>query len=165
MSRHRIATVDLKTGTVILTGPAPWAFFAWGPNQRYYFENIPGTTDQPGEWFLDSDGTLVYRPLAGEDPAKAEVVAPVADAFLKIQGKPGAGVEHLSFKGLTFRHSRYMLPPQGHGDGQAAESIPAVIMADNARHVTLADCRIEHTGIYGVWFRHGCTDCRVDRCA
>ncbi len=87
VSRHRIAAVDLKTGTVILTGPAPWAFFAWGPNQRYYFENIPGTTDQPGEWFLDRNGTLVYRPLPGEDPAKAEVVAPTANAFLKIQGK------------------------------------------------------------------------------
>ena len=70
VSRHRIAAVDLKTGMVILTGPAPWAFFAWGPNQRYYFENVPGTADQPGEWFLDRDGTLVYRPLPGEDPAK-----------------------------------------------------------------------------------------------
>jgi hypothetical protein len=38
-------------------------------------------------------------------------------------------------------------------------------MADNARHLTLTDCRIEHTGIYGVWFRHGCTDCRIERCA
>ena len=94
-------------------------------------------------------------------------MAPVADSFLEIKGKPGSGaiVEHLTFKGLTFRHSRYMLPPQGHGDGQAAVTIPAVIMADNARHLTLADCRIEHIGIYGVWFRHGCTDCRIERCA
>ena len=122
VSRHRIAAVDHKTGMVILTGPAPWAFFAWGPNQRYYFENVPNTSDQPGEWFLDRDGTLVYRPLPGEDPASSSVVAPVADSFLEIKGKPGSGaiVEYLSFKGLTFRHSRYLLPPQGHGDGQAA---------------------------------------------
>jgi len=40
----------------------------------------------------------------------------------------------------------------------------AVIMADNVQHLTLTDCRIEHTGIYGVWFRHGCTDCRIERC-
>ena len=38
-------------------------------------------------------------------------------------------------------------------------------MADGARHVTLTDCRVEHTGTYGVWFRRGCTDCRVERCA
>ena len=36
-------------------------------------------------------------------------------------------------------------------------------MADNARYLTLTDCRIEHTGIYGVWFRHGCADCRIER--
>jgi hypothetical protein len=165
VSRHRIASVDHKTGMVILTGPAPWAFFAWGPNQRYYFENVPNTFDRPGEWFLDRDGTLVYRPLPGEDPATAIVVAPGADSFLEIKGKPNAGaiVEYLSFKGMTFRHSRYVLPPQGHGDGQAAVSIPAVIMAGNARYLTLTDCRIEHTGIYGVWFRHGCADCRIER--
>ena len=92
-------------------------------------------------------------------------MALVADSFLEIKGKPNAGaiVEYLSFKGLTFRHSRYLLPPQEHGDGQAAVSISAVIMADNARHLTLTDCRIEHPGIYGVWFRHGCTDCHIER--
>ena len=69
-----------------------------------------------------------------KEPATAQVVAPVADSFLEIKGKPEAGafVEHLSFKGLTFRHSRYLLPPQGHGDSQAAVSIPAVIVADGA---------------------------------
>ncbi|MGD0045101.1 MAG: hypothetical protein ABSE84_32660, partial [Isosphaeraceae bacterium] len=73
VSRHRIASVDHKTGMVILTGPAPWAFFAWGPNQRYYFENVPNTSDRPGERFLDRDGTIVYKPLPGEDPASAYV--------------------------------------------------------------------------------------------
>ena len=167
VSRHRIAAVDHKTGMVILTGPAPWPFFAWGPNQRYYFENVPNSADEPGEWFLDRDGTFVYRPLPGEDPATANVVAPVADSFLEIKGKPSPDgiVEYLSFKGLTFRHSRYVLPPRGHGDDQAAVTIPAVVMVDNARYLNLTDCRIEHTGIYGVWFRHGCTDCRIERCA
>ncbi len=167
ISRHRIASVDHQTGLVILTGRAPWPFFNWGPNQRYNFENIPGTVDAPGEWFLDRQGTLLYKPLAGEDPASASVVAPRTDAFLEIQGKadPEAAVEHLSFQGLTFRHSRYHLPAQGHADGQAAVSIPAVIMADNARHLAIIDCRIEHVGIYGVWFRHGCTDCRIEHSA
>ena len=65
-SRHRIASVDHKTGVVILTGPAPWPFFAWGTNQRYILENVPGALDSPGEWFLARDGTLTYRPLPGE---------------------------------------------------------------------------------------------------
>ena len=40
------------------------------------------------------------------------------------------------------------LPEQGHGDGQAEVTIPAVIMADGARHVTIDKCEIAHTGIY-----------------
>ncbi|MDG3004836.1 right-handed parallel beta-helix repeat-containing protein [Paludisphaera mucosa] len=167
VSRHRIASVDAGSGQVDLTGPAPWAFLQWGANQRYHFENLRGALDQPGEWFLDRDGTLAYRPLPGEEIAASRFVAPVAEAFLTIQGDPdkGALVEDLAFRGLTFRHTAYSLPPQGHGDGQAAASIPAVVTADGARRVELKNCRIEHVGIYAVWFRRGCTDCKVEHCA
>jgi len=167
VSRHRIAAFDGQTSTVILTGPAPWPFFEAGINQRYHVENLRDALDAAGEWFLDRDGTLLYKPLQGEDPAHASAAIPIADAFLTIKGRPEAGqwVEHLSFHGLTFRHSRYLLPPEGHADGQAGASLPAVIMADGARHVVLSACRVEHTGLYGAWFRRGCTDCRIERCA
>ena len=94
----------------------------------------PGPSTSPASGSSPATARSTYRPLPGEEPATAQVVAPVADSFLEIKGKPetGAFVEHLAFKGLTFRHSRYLLPPQGHGDSQAAVSIPAVIMADGA---------------------------------
>ncbi len=167
VSRHRVESIDPAAGNVVLTGPAPWAFLNWGSNQRYHVENVRSALDQPGEWFLDRDGTLLYKPLPGEDVAKAQVVAPVAEAFLTIQGDPDAGklVEDLAFRGLTFRHSAYALPPQGHADGQAEVTVPSVVTVDGARRVELKDCRIEHTGSHGVWFRRGCSDCKVERCA
>ena len=167
VSRHRIESVDFKTGLVVLTGPAPWPFLNWGPNQRYHIENIPAALDEPGEWFLNRDGTLLYKPLPGETIDQARVVAPVTDSFLTIQGDPDnkSLVEDLSFEGLTFRHSRYALPPQGDANSQAASAIPAVVMVDGARNVNLKNCRIEHVGIYGIWFRRGATECRVDHCA
>ncbi|AMV37873.1 right-handed parallel beta-helix repeat-containing protein [Planctomyces sp. SH-PL62] len=167
VSRHRVAAVDAATGQVDLTGPAPWDFLKWGANQRYHLENLREALDQPGEWFLDRDGTLTYKPLPGEEIGKSRFVAPVAEGFLAIQGDPdgGAFVEDLAFRGLTFRHSAYSLPPEGHGDPQAAVSIPAVVMVDGARRVELKGCRIEHIGIYGVWFRRGCTDSKVEHCA
>ena len=73
-------------------------------------------------------------------------------------------MEHITLEGLSFQHDQYPLPPQGHGDGQAAVSVPAAITADGARHVTLEDCEIAHVGGYAVWFRRGCEDCRVERC-
>ena len=166
VSRHRIASFDPATNTVILSGPAAWPFLSWGPVQRYHVEGFREALDAPGEWFLDRDGTLSYLPLPGEDPSTAEIVAPVTEQFVIFAGEPEAGrlVEHIRLSGLAFRHSRYVLPPQGHSDSQAAYAIPAVIMADGAHDVTIEDCEIAHTGIYGAWFRRGCRDCRVSRC-
>lgn len=162
-TRLRIAKLDPATSSLFFTGGAPWAFNQWGPSQRYHIENFRQALDEPGEWFLDRDGTLLYRPRPGEEIDKAEVVAPVLDHFVDFVGAPDQDqwVEHLMLRDLTFRYSQYLLPEAGHGDGQAAASIPAVIMADGARSVAIERCEIGHTGIYGVWFRRGCHDCRV----
>ncbi|MBM3497302.1 MAG: right-handed parallel beta-helix repeat-containing protein [Armatimonadetes bacterium] len=164
-SRSRVERVDPDTNTVIVTAPIPWGFAYWGPNCRYHIENVKALLDEPGEWFLDRDGTLSYLPLPGEEMAQAEVVAPVTESFVQIAGDPELGlpVEHVTLKGLRFHHGQYVLPPEGHGDGQAEVTIPAVIMLDGARNVTIDDCEIKHIGLSGVWFRRGCRDCALTR--
>lgn len=165
-SRHRLASVDSETGAVIATGPAPWPMMMWGPSQRYHLENYLQALDQPGEWFLDRSGRLYYYPLPGENPNEVEVVAPVAESFVHFRGDEtsGAPVEHITLRGLSFRYSGHTLPDGGHGDGQAAVGIPATIMADDARNITIEDCEVAHTAIYGVWFRKACRDCLLSRC-
>lgn len=163
-SRHRVQSVDLRTGQVVLTGNAPWVFQWLSPDQRYHLENYRAALDAPGEWYLDREGTVYYRPLPGETPS--EVVAPVVESFVHFRGDASAGmpVEHITLQGLAFRYAHYLLPPEGHGDGQAAVSVPAVVMADGARNVALRGCEIGYVGTYGVWFRQGCRDCRIERC-
>jgi hypothetical protein len=102
-------------------------------------------------------------PLPGEDMATAEVIAPVCEQFIHFLGEPALGmnVEHITLKGLTFCHSQYILPPGGHADAQAEVTVPAVIMADGAHNIAIEDCEISHIGIYAIWFRRGCRDCRV----
>jgi hypothetical protein len=162
-SSHRLLSVNAETGEVIATGYSPWEFQWLGPNQRYHFENFRAALDQPGEWFLDRDGTLYYWPLPGEDMTKARVVAPVVSEFVSFAGEPMTGllVEHLALRGLSFQYAGYVLPPDGHGDGQAAVTVPAVITADGARDVALENCQVAHTGTYAIWFRRGCANCRV----
>ncbi|MFW6162121.1 MAG: right-handed parallel beta-helix repeat-containing protein [Planctomycetota bacterium] len=164
--RHRIAEVDPKTRRVVLTGNARWPIMRWRNRQRYHLENYRAALDEPGEWFLDRDGTLTYKPLPGQDMTEAEAWAPRLDTFVRLVGEPKLGlyVEHVTLKGLAFRHGRYLLPFEGHSDGQAAVTIPAAVMADGARDVALEDCEIAHIGTYGVWFRRGCTRCRLERC-
>ncbi|HSW44836.1 MAG TPA: right-handed parallel beta-helix repeat-containing protein [Phycisphaerae bacterium] len=166
ISRHRIASLDAKAGTVVFTGDAHWPLGKWGASQRYHLENYKEALDAPGEWFLDREGTLYYRPLPDEDMTRAEVVAPAATDFVRLAGRPedNGFVEHLAFKGLSFRHGQYLLPAEGYSDPQAAFGIEAAVMADGARHVTFERCEIAHIGTYAMWFRRGCTDCRVQQC-
>ncbi len=166
-SRHRVAAVDAATNTVVLTGPAAWALASWGPGLRYHLENVPGALDQPGEWYLAPDGELTYQPRAGETPEQSVVMAPGGPSeFLTLTGEPAAGllVEHLAFRGLAFRFAQYLLPPQGHSDGQAEVTIPSVVTIDGAQQVAFEDCEIGHIGSWAMWFRRGCRDCRVVRC-
>lgn len=165
-SRSRISAFDRAQNIVSVTAPIPWGFAYWGPNCRYRLENFRAALDEPGEWFLDRDGTLYYYPRPGEDMATAEVTAPVVSEFVVVAGKPDEKqwVEHVTLRGLAFEYGQYVLPPQGHADGQAEVTIPAVVMLDGARNVALERCDIRHVGISGVWFRRGCRDCRLEQC-
>ncbi len=163
---HRLAAVDPQTNVVVTTGSCGRPFFHWEASQRYHVENFRAALDKPGEWFLDRNGTLYYRPRPGEDMAAADVVAPVAGAFLHFEGDPASGklVEHLTFRGLAFRYAQYILPPEGQCDGQAAARVEGVVQAHGTRHLVLEDCEIAHIGTYAVWFWRACRDCRVERC-
>ncbi len=141
----------------------------WNPLTRdtaYVLENYRAALDTPGEWYLGPDGTLHYLPRAGETPEQTEVIAPVAEKLLVIAGDPAAGVfvEHLTFRGLAFRHADWRTPPEGFEPAQAASPIEAAVMIDGGRHLRFEDCEIGHVGTYGLWFRGGCRDSEVRRC-
>ncbi len=163
VSQHRIAAVDPQTKMVVLTGQSPWPFFYWGPSPRYHVENFEAALDAPGEFFLARDGTLSYIPRPGEDMSRAEVIAPAASGFVQFAGEPDKGrlVEHITLRGLCFRHQQYVLPPEGHADGQASVTAPTAIVADGARNVAIEGCEVGHVPGYAIWFRRGCRDCRA----
>jgi len=172
-SVSRVASVDPKTGTVVLTGDTAWAFLKpeecrniWGPHQRFHVENIKAALDAPGEWFLDRSGDLFYIPRPGEDMTRAEVIAPAVRCLVRLAGDPKSGrfVENITFRGLSFQHDRVPLPAGGFNSLQAAVDLPAAIAADGAKHVTIADCQLAHVGGHAVWLHRGCQDCRIERC-
>ncbi len=163
ISIHPVERIDPAANLVLLKTGAHWAFGRWEKAQRYHVENLRAALDAPGEWFLDRSGSLHYIPLEGEDMTQADVVAPVADMLIRIQGQPDKPVEHLQFKGLALRHTGVSLREKGYADGQAAVSIEAALTADHARNVSVEDCELSQLGGYGVWFRKACRDCRVVR--
>lgn len=165
-TRRFLDRIDVDGNAIVTSGGGMKSWNPWRRNTHFVLENFQQALDAPGEWFLARDGTLTYRPRPGEDLARAQVVAPVADRFLVIQGDPVHGhfVEHVTLRGLAFRYGQWLTPPEGFEPAQAAAPIEAAVQADGARHVILDDCEIGHIGIYGVWFRKGCEDCVVRHC-
>ena len=165
ISRHHVSAIDNRRNILFLTGPYPPKFGHNVTRERYLLENYREALDEPGEWFLDKDGTLTYMPLADENVATAQAIAPVTETLIRVTGrKNGPPVTNITFRGIAFRYAGYLLPAEGQWSAQAACKIGAAITVDYARNVRFEGCEVEHTGGYGIWFRNGCRDCRVERC-
>lgn len=163
-SRHRVVAFDSRLQRLVLTRGAVWPFQRWGIAQRYIVENTPAALDAPGEWHVDRAGALRYLPREGETMSSAAVVAPAVTEFIRITGRADAPVQHLTFRGLAFHHAGWTMPREGHSDAQAAATVPAVITADFARHVSFDQCEIAHTATHALWFRRGCRENVVEHC-
>lgn len=165
ITRRFITAIDPENDLIVTVGEQLKSYSGWPVNTRFQLENFKAALDEPGEWFLARDGVLYYKPLPGEDMTKAEVIAPVASKLVVLQGEPQAGkfVEYITLKGLTFHHNQELLPKSGYAPHQAAYATEAAVMADGARDVAIQDCEVGHVATYGVWFRQGCRDCRLDR--
>jgi hypothetical protein len=165
ITQRYLNRVDFDGGKIVTMGQKLKDYSGWDAGTPFHLENFKAALDAPGEWFLSRDGTLTYKPLEGEDMAKAQVVAPVVTKLVTIEGQSEAGkfVENVTLKGLTFQHQQYVLPPEGYEPFQAAYATDAAVMIDGAKNVAFQDCEVAHVGIYGVWFRQGCRDCRLER--
>ncbi len=165
-TRRFIDQVDRERHSLTTSGQGMKSWNPWRRNTRYQLENFRSALDKPGEWFLSRDGTLYYRPLPGEDMKSTQVVAPLVDRFLLIQGEAAENkpVQHVMIRGLVFQHASWTTPPGGFEAAQAASPIEAAVMIDGASNVAIEACEFGHLGIYGVWFRKGCSDCKLTRC-
>lgn len=134
----------------------------------YYIENLLEALTEPGEWYLDtSEGLLYYIPLPDEDMRDAEVIAPVLQTIIRIEGRPEKGeyVNHITFRNLTISHTGYILPEDTSGINQASWSVPGAILAEGARYCTFEKLTIEHIGTYGLELSRGCQHNRIQRCS
>jgi len=162
-----IASVDETKCEVRFTAPVCWPLGYWERKQRYHVENFAEALDSPGEWYLDRrSGRLTYWPRAGEDMARAAVVAPVLRKLVQFRGDPGAGrfVNHIRLRGLSLHHACWFVKDRGRADGQAAAWLEAAVFARGACHCSIENCEIAHVGEYGVYFERGCRYNTIRQC-
>lgn len=162
-TRKFVSEFDPNTYTLYTVGQGmkPWNEINEG--SRYFIENLRSALDAPGEWFLEKEGTLYYKPLEGEQIENTRFFAPVLEKFVVIKGDQESGklVEHISFRNLAFKVAGYKTPVQGNEPAQAASPIDAVIMVDYAQNIEFENCEIAHTGLGAIWFREATSDCKV----
>ena len=156
-SRYLVTACDRSAGTITVQGDKMTQWNPWTDKSWFRLENLPSTLSQPGRWHLGAGGELTYAPMPGERSGTAELVAPVIDQFLRLQG-----AADVRFTGLRFYHAAFTLAPGGDPPVQAAAMLGAAIEVDNSRNIFFEKIEIEHIGNYGLWFRQGVQDGRIE---
>ena len=175
--------------------PSPMVTPGGVHNSAFYLTNSRHLLDEPGEWFLDTDTRkLYYYPRSGEDMRTAEVEAPALETLLKVEGTPDRPVRHVSFEGITIKHTTWRRPSlQGHAPLQAGmfmteaykiqpKSFPrrngdhrldnqgwvgrpeAAVSVNGANYVHFKNCRFVHLGSTALDYHLFVKDCSVEEC-
>ncbi|HSV72814.1 MAG TPA: right-handed parallel beta-helix repeat-containing protein [Chthonomonadales bacterium] len=169
MARMKIASIDAERRIVTFAEPTMstvW-FNAIRRGQRFIVENVREALSEPGEWYLDrTSGELTYLPKRGETPSRTEIVAPVLDQLLMIEGDVAGRrwVSDLVFRGIEFQHQNWNTPPVGHQFWQAEITIRGAVRAVGARRVRFERCAVRHVGGYGIDLGAASQHCAIDDC-
>lgn len=158
----------------------------------FYLVNAIEFLDSPGEWFADAAaGEIYYWPRPGEDMTRVEVIAPVLENLVCIEGSLDKPANNIQFKGITFAHTTWLRPSEkGHVPLQAGMFMldakklspkgtpyapkldnlawvgrpPAAISVKNASHITFENCTFEHLAMTGLDFVSGTQSNRIEGC-
>ena len=122
-----------------------------GPG-RYWVENVREALNKPGQWYLDrGEGVVYYYPMAGETPQNVEVIAPVLEQLLLIDG-----AEEVHLRNLAFSHCEWKLPDGVSGAPQASMNVPGAVQIANAKGCSIRGCEVSQVGTYAIELVAGC---------
>ena len=163
-----LAGIDAESRILTFAKPSGHPPGAFGVN-RYVVWNIREGMTQPGQWYLDrTTGKLVYWPLPGEDMDSAEVIAPVLESIIRIQGTRERPAADITIRGLTLTATTTPLETGGFGAGKFDGAV-SITLAEKCRLINLEivnvggqgikasgeglrieDCHVHHAGACGI---------------
>ena len=164
-----IASNDLKRHVVYLSTPAMWPMGACG-RRKYEVFNVREGMKVPGQWYLDrTHGRVVYWPKAGEDMAKAEIVAPRVEQVVTVKGTGRKRVRNVTLEGLVVESTTPPFMQIGFGGCEMSGAVQlewvtnalldhvevrfvggSGIVMRNAQACRILRCDIHHVGVRGV---------------
>ena len=99
----------------------------FGKNRQYFLENAYEFIDSEGEWYYNKEtGYLYYYPHENENIQQCELIIPVLDNIININGTLKNNVENIIFNGISFEYTNWTRPTHmGFVDVQANTLIPS----------------------------------------
>jgi len=77
---------------------------------NFMIRNAYELLDSPGEFYFNRKTQTLYFYSNGEDMSTAEVIAPVSDGLIRIEGRSTkARVKNIKFEGITFSYDHWQL--------------------------------------------------------
>ncbi len=141
---------------------------SWNPIEegtRYVLFNYRGALDAEGEWFADpSDHYVYYIPRQGEDMTTAEVICPLQEKILTINGSKGRTINNITIENIQFCYSAHVMPDGGEGTIQSAADMTACVEINYSNNIIFRKCDFAHTAGYGLWLNALCSNCSVSQC-
>lgn len=161
-SYHPVESLHPETNSVLLANQAVWPLGRWDAEQRYCIYNVQAALDRPGEWTLNRrTGEIRYLPRKGESIEDAEVIAPVLEQVLIVEGSNEAPVQYLRFEGLEFAYTNSPLIGIGRADSQAEVSTSNAVELKAARHCSFERNRFHSLSNYALRAGERCSDCLI----
>lgn len=166
---------EKDTAFVRLMQPAKNQFFQMYPsmlkaNKAYYFENALDFLDQGGEWYLDkTENLLYYKPGPQEDIQKIDVVYPVLETVVLVNGEATKPVYNLTLRNLQIAYENWTVPSR---DGIIATQAVqgrgindiGIIQVEFADNFTIANCVVLGAGLHGIVFSKGVKNSQILFC-
>ncbi len=146
---EKVAALDVSSRTV--TTVPPHGQYGYTAGKRFYFLNVLEELDEPGEWYLDRQTSLIYF-WPPEPPQSGDAVVSVLEQPL-IVVRDAANV---TIEGLCFEAARGSAVEVVGGSGNAVRSCEFRCLGNDAVHVTggtkhvVADCHIHDIGEAGI---------------
>jgi len=85
--------------------------YPFSGNSAFFFANSLELLNRPGEWCRDLvTGKLYYWPRENEDITQAEVIVPVLETLIHLEGTLDQPVQHVRFHGIGIEHTNWTRP-------------------------------------------------------
>jgi len=164
-SQNKIASVDLQSSTINVTGVAGDPFFGAGGTFRFALQNVANPAAlAPGSFYV-SQSTLFYRPVSQTAPASGALIVEVLPEAVTMIGESSSPLWGVSLVNLTVAHTaadlEHMCMSSGCGGQSCAEASRAGVRVANATDCHLVGVEVKGTGSYGVWFSDATVNCSI----